>query len=189
MTAPFRRTASCPKCGHAIALADDFLQWVRENPALPSDTVVVTDRDLLVHRFKTSHGRELQCLMSVEVKTCGARVAASQYDSLHIAGQFMRNRRTTPTKRKFKQVDGAPNSVYSALLDRNVKCKAFGFHLLTLDGTTPANSESIIWDTHQIDADILVKILRFELDPDTLRDLDFRIHHKPKAMELGLAIA
>jgi len=34
-----------------------------------------------------------------------------------------------------------------------------------------------MWDKRQIDEEQLTKILRFDLDPDTLRPLELRVHH------------
>lgn len=95
MTTRFRRTATCGKCGNRVPIEDDFSQWIRGCPQLDSaDGFAFMDKDLVVHRFKTTHGRTFQCLMAVEIKT------------------------------------------------------------------------------------------RFDLDPDTLEDMDWRIHHAPKSMEL-----
>jgi len=50
------------------------------------------------------------------------------------------------------------------------KIKYMGWHLLVLSNTRPDNSEWMLWDSkHHINEGRLVKILRFELDPNTLR--------------------
>jgi hypothetical protein len=179
MTQHFRRTARCKKCGSSIALEDDFSQWVRSCAELKSgDGFAFMDKDLVVHRFRTTHGREFQCFMCVEVKTLNASLTDSQRDTIHMQNQLFRNRRATPTKRIPKQISGLPDRIYSTLLKRNVGYKAFGYHLLRISGTHPDNSDEIRWDDrHFITVNALVRLFRFELDPDTLQPMDWRRHH------------
>jgi len=185
MTKRFQKMAKCPKCGTELALEDAFCQWVRNHPQLSSKSGVgVADIDLFMHRFVQNNDRAFDCICLVEVKTRSAEVSASQRETLNIIGQFVRNRRSTPTKRKFRQVPFGPNVVYATMRDKNVPVKAYGYHRLRMDGNTPDDSSEIRWDDHFIDVNILLKLLRLELDPDTLEPVDFRIRHKSKSLEL-----
>ena len=178
MTKQFHRTANCPNCGYDIPLEDAMGQWIRNHPELSSrDGFAFMDRDLVVHRFKTTHGRSLQCLMFVEVKTRGAELNESQRDSMLTIHQLLRNRRTTPTKKARWQSQGTPTKVYSSLINTEVRVISFGYYLLTLSHSAPSNSAWMTWQKREIDQSTLIKLLRFDLDPETLRPLDFRLHH------------
>jgi len=181
MTAPFRQTMMCPKCSEPVIIEDPALSWIRSHPSLDSfrEGLTITDKDLIVHRYKTSFGRGFQCIMSVEIKTFNRRMSESQRDTLHMWNQFLRNRKTTPTKKKVMQIEGL-DRVYSVKNQRWVKVKAFGAHLLRLSRSTPDDSDEIMWDKEFIDLNVLIEILRFDRDPDTLEKMDWRKHHVDK---------
>jgi hypothetical protein len=140
--------------------------------------------DLWVHHYKTDRGRDFQCIMLVELKTFGAELDKYQRDTLLIVNQILRNRRQTPTSTPISQAGTAPLKVNSHIAQRRVVLKAFGVHVLRLSADTPDNSEWMQWDKARfgqggfIDREQLVKLLRFELDPDTLGPLDLRRHHR-----------
>ena len=72
MTRPYRRRAKSD-CGRAYPLNDACLEWIRTNPEPDSGIrLSFMDRDVVCHRFKTTHGRSFQCMMFLEIKTCGA---------------------------------------------------------------------------------------------------------------------
>lgn len=179
MTAPFRRKAVCPNCNYDIPLEDEISTWVRNHPMLrSSDGFTFMDKDLICHRFKTTHGREFQCMMFVEVKTNNAKLKEWQRDTMHIGDQLFRNDKTTPTKKARRHINNVPEKVWSPMSKSWVKVKAFGWHLLALSGRDPDLSESIVWDKSLVTLNDLIMLLRFDLHPDTLQPMDFRKHHR-----------
>lgn len=178
MTSRFRRVAKCKECGNEIPLEDEIGQWVRGHPQLDSAKgFVFMDRDIVVHRYKADHRREFQCVMFIEVKSHGASLNDSQRDTMFIIDQLFRNDRSTPTKKCRSRASSTPSTAYSLFRKTHVAVKALGYHLLKMNGSTPDNSTEIFWDRRQIDVGMLIDILRFEVHPDTLRKMDFRIHH------------
>jgi len=118
--------------------------------------------------------------MFVEFKSRGAQLSESQRDTMNMVGEIFRNDRDTPTKRAKRRIAEVPNEVYSTILKRKVGVKAFGYHLVRLSGPTPDDSAEIFWDKKAVNPEMLVKLLRFDLNPDSLNPMDWRIHHKPK---------
>jgi len=51
-------------------------------------------------------------------------------------------------------------------------------HVLRFSGLGPDDSKFIEWDDKDINADTLTDLLRFDLDPDTLKPIDLRNHHQ-----------
>ena len=156
--------------------------WIRANPELQSgDGFTFMDKDMVCHRFKTTHGREFQCIMFVEFKSLGRQLDDVQRDTMFVTDQMFRNDHTTPTKKERTHSKQIPGSVWSEMAKRWVAVKAFGFHLVRMNGRTPDASTQILWDKREITLKELVGLLRFDLHPDTLRPMDWRIHHPPKA--------
>jgi hypothetical protein len=179
MTCLMRQQFTCSHCGKNSSAENAFSRWTRENPQLESaDGTCIIDQDYWVHRFKTYFGRRFQLLMGVEVKTFFAKPTMAQKDTLFSLNQVMRNRRSTPTKENKFQSGTAPLRVFSFMMGREVFLKTFGVHLLTFSKTNPDDSDFIMWDKTMIDKETLTKILKFDLDPDTLRPIDLRSHHK-----------
>src|SRR5260370_31600476 len=115
--------------------------------------------------------------MFIEVKTLGKQLSDSQRDTMHIVDQLFRNDRTTPTKQARTHVNLSSDSVYSPVSEKWIRVKALGYHLLRINGCTPDDSTKIQWDKKQTTKDTLLKILKFEAHPDTLRPMDLRNHH------------
>lgn len=180
MTRPFNQQFHCPNCKTWHSAETLFGRWIRNNPLLDSRSgYVVTDQDYWIHRYKTDHGREFQLIMLVEIKTMGADLTPSQTDTLHIVNQVMRNRNQTPTKKlRFQAGTTSRISVKSVMLGHDVNVKAFGMHVLTFSGLGPDDSDWIKWDQRLIDPETLTALLRFDLDPDTLKPIDIRSHHR-----------
>jgi len=182
-TRSFNAHYHCPNCKTWQTQETAFGRWIRNNSRLDSKNgYCVTDLDMsisenkTIHQFKSGYSRDFQLMMSIEVKTMGADLSPSQRDTLQIFNQLIRNRRQTPTKRLQFQAGNAPE-VFSVINGRRVKVRHYGVHLLRFSGLGPDDSEHILWDMKEIDADTLTKILSFELDPDTLKPIDLRNHH------------
>jgi len=54
----------------------------------------------------------------------------------------------------------------------------YGVHKLRLSGPTPDQSDRITWDNKSIDTEQLIKVLRYDLSPDTLKPMENRSHKK-----------
>jgi len=171
-----------------IVAENPFSQWVRRHPELDSgDGFSTSDLDIVWHKFRTERGRDFQLLMIIEVKTMGGKISLAQRDTLIQLDQLVRNRRATPTKPKEKnplQSGTGPHKTFSTMVKRNIAIKAFGVHLLRFSHTNPRDSEWIDWDYRKITEDQLIQILTFDLDPDTLRPMDWRSHHKQRELPL-----
>lgn len=190
MTREFRQTIECPKCGNRFVNEDAFRQWVRKHPALDSRTASlnVCDVDMLFHKFKCCIDnigtRDLQYLMLVEVKTRGAELSDEQRELLqHVDAIF----RSHPRKRErdsaghFLPGHGEhPRLLFSKKQGREITVIPKGVHLLRLSGSTPDDSEQIIWDKSPIDHDRLIGVLRFEFDPDNPQK---RMEHRRRKRE------
>jgi hypothetical protein len=172
-----------------------FSDWCRrmgkqgQLPSVASDgcAVVLTDVDMTVHRYMTPVDkigtRQLQALMEVEVKTRNGNPTRSQLDT------YAKKHVTT---RLVTKVGG-------------VQVFNYGISFLSFSGTSPDDSESIRWGRFNknepniswktIDEDTLVKLLRFDLHPDSLQKHPFRRHHyisdaftRRKVLPLGFEV-
>jgi hypothetical protein len=180
MTRLMRQKYTCAHCGKDSTAETAFSRWTRANPDLDSSYgICIIDQDYWVHRFKSHKGRDFQLLMGVEVKTHSSEPSPAQKDTLLAVNQVMRNRRQTPTKENKFQSGNAATQIASFMLNRRVWLRTFGMHLLTFSGHGPDDSVVITWDKTRITKEILTKIIKFDLDPDTLNELDLRSHHKP----------
>ena len=179
MTRPFNQQIHCPNCRTLITHETSFGRWIRNNPDLDSQKgFCVIDQDYLIHRFKVDGKREFQCIMQVEIKTFGAEPSDAQRDTLHIWNQLTRNRKETPTKKLRFQAGGTATECYSLMLKRYINVRCFGSHVLTFSDLGPDESEWIEWDKKRISEETLVALLRFDVDPDTLKPIDLRNHHR-----------
>lgn len=191
MTRPFTIHSHCPICKTWQTQETAFGRWIRNNSELDSRKgYCVTDLDMTisefktVHQFKSGYSRDFQLIMDIEVKTMGADLSQSQRDTLHIRNQLMRNRRQTPTKELLFQAGNTPE-VFSVIQGRKIVVRCYGVHLLRFSGLGPDDSEWMLWDTKPINSDTLTEILRFDLDPDTLKPIDLRNHHAVRSRAQG----
>lgn len=183
MTRTFRANIYCPHCGRLHTVESAFERWMRHHPDLDSREagVVRFDCDVLLHRYALhtdkKSSRHIQCLMFVEVKTCGAVLDLAQQDTFSLLSQVLRNRR--PNRHHSKRGRHAENhvplaEVWSHFRRGMVRLRMFGVHLLRLSGQCPLTSEWMEWDSKRISLDQLIALLRFELDPDKLEPIDWR---------------
>jgi len=197
VTRDFIQTAKCPNCGTHVPAETPIRHWIRTCPKLDSSSkgaaIVCFDSDILVHKYLTHTDkkgtRDVQALMFIEAKSHAnheVRMSDSQRDTLGILNQLLRNRRRNIYKSlRRRQVTYCPNKVYSSLNKKNVWLRGFGGHLLELSNNDPDDSNWMRWDgMHLITQSELIKLLRFETDPDTMRPISWRRHHKEKPMPL-----
>lgn len=191
MTKPFSATFHCNNCKTWQTQETEFGRWLRNNKSFSSrDGYAITDIDWLVtefktiHKFNTGYGRDFQLMMEIEVKTMGADLSPSQRDTLAIRNALVRNRKQTPTK-DLKFQAGNSIKVTSVINGRTVMVRHYGVHSLRFSGLGPNDSEWIMWDKQQITVEQLTSLIRFDLDPDTLRPIDLRNHHvvRPQIIE------
>lgn len=186
MTPAWREFIPCPACGAQVSTEPAFDKWIREHPQLDSvsDSVVITDGDKWVHRYAVRMGgtknRSVQYLMSVEVKTFEADMTPTQRDTLAMVNVLLR---TTPWREQRLNGQLIPGHsqnvriVHSVLNGRPIQLLCYGIHKLRLSHGTPDDSEWMTWDNKTITSGQLVKLLRFDLHPDSLRRMEHR-HHK-----------
>jgi len=154
--------------------------WCREKgrtgelPAYSEECgLVQTDVDAFWHRYKTcvdSLGtRDLQVFNEIEWKTRGGNLTASQED----------------TYRKKHAM------ILPCLKWQGQELVNFGVTVVRLSDTTPDDSEWIKWgrfirgkqtgmDWKDITVQQLLKLMRFDMHPDTFNAKPFRRHHKTK---------
>jgi len=181
MTRPHIEKIDCPYCNKRITAETAFGRWLRKNKLIDSRLGwSIHDQDYWIHRYKVFGGREFQLLMGLEIKTRCGKVTECQRDTMHIVNQLIRNRRQTPTKDLRWQAGNTLLKVFSVWLHRRVNLRCYGVHIVQFSGLGPDDSEQIKWDGKVIDINTLTALIRFDLDPDTLRPIDLRNHHLPK---------
>lgn len=205
MTKPFGHRIACPYCRREHEAETAFNRWFRNHPQFDSMAVglVRFDLDLLLHRYKADHDdgmgkRTLQFMMFVEIKTHGAVLSQSQRDTLSTLSQVLRNRRRNmhSARRGLHANQPVVTKVKSRVTGKPVAIRLLGGHLLRLSGSHPGDSTVIEWDgpaqlpgVYQADKRIsestLCKLLRFELDPDTLRPMDLRRRYRSVKTLIG----
>lgn len=174
MTRAFNQIINCPHCNNEITAEPAFGRWIRNNPQLDSwQGYCVIDQDYWIHQFRTFRGKDFQLIMMVEIKTFCAHQTLAQKDTLHVIDQLTRNRKNSD----ISQAGNSIPKVYSHVSKKEVYIRSYGAHLLTFSHSGPDDSNWIKWNWRMIDEDILTKILRFDLDPDTLMKIDLRYHH------------
>lgn len=188
MTAPFRQMITCPHCGKEHTSETAFNRWLRGHPQFDSvaEGIVRFDCDILLHRYKLHidgiGSRKIQCMMFIEVKTHSAKPTQAQRDTLYLFDQVLRNRgknKHQDTRKRRQATDHHPPvKAISLILRQKIGLRLFGGHLLTFSKDDPANSEWIRWDKHLVGIPTLIRLLKFELDPDTLKLMDWRRRYK-----------
>ena len=186
MTRQHNQQIHCVSCGAITTTETAFGRWIRNNTELDSikDAIVVQDQDYWIHKYTDNGTKSFQLLCGVEIKTMGGKMSNSQKDVVHIINQLMRNRKQTPTKDVKWQAGSGINVVKSLMSKCEVRLKSYGMHVLTFSGLGPDDSDLILWDKNRIDVETLTKILRFDLDPDTLKPIDLKPHHMTHASKV-----
>jgi hypothetical protein len=152
-----------------------FMAWCRSCSLLPSWSPdcgwVQTDVDTFIHRYLTcvdkQGTREVQPMMELEVKTRSGNLTDSQVDT------YRKKHATTIPLLKWN---------WQTLIN-------YGVSFVCLEGSSPADSAWIKWGRfkrsslveiswNDISIDQLIKLMRFELHPDTLCASSYRRHHK-----------
>lgn len=189
MTRKFNEYVDCPECGHRHTAENAFKRWVRNHPQLHSMEagIVVYDCDMLLHKFMVKKDgvgtRDIQCIMFIEVKRYMAKPTPAQLDTLSVFSSALRNRKDNMHKEKrgrHLENHHPPTKAWSKMHNKEIELRMFGAHLLQFSGSGPDDSAEILWDGKKIDTLMLIQLLRFERDPDTLSRDFLRRHHPPK---------
>lgn len=128
--------------------------------------------------------RDVQYLMLVEVKVHGRDMDAPQRDLLAIVNDLLRTNAWKEQRVNGQFISGhAQNarSVYSYIAGKRVRVYCYGVHKLRMSGATPELSQWMTWSDgggieRYITQDDLVRLLRFDTNPDSLRPLEHREH-------------
>jgi len=161
-----------------------IMAWCREKgktgelPAYSQECgLVQTDVDAFWHRYKTCIDtlgtRELQVFMEIEWKTRGGSLTDSQSDTY---------------RKKHAMIQPSLKWHGQHLVN-------FGVTVVRLAGTTPDDSSWIKWGRfvrssvsemtwHDIDAEQLLRLMRFDVHPDTMNQHPFRRHHKTRRIHV-----
>lgn len=194
MTSRFRKEWACPHCGGKFAAHEPWKDYIRKHPDLDSvrHNWVFGDCDMLCHLYANKRRRNdvqpYDYVMVVEFKPHGVLPGYSQRDTLQIFDAIMRNitvgderdntgrltpghpKNVTPMRVAVRAADGHIIRVTNAC--------AYGTHILAFDADTPAHSNVITWDGHEITEHEMIMLLKFELHPDTRKQWKRDAVHK-----------
>lgn len=184
MTRTFDGRVCCPHCKKWHTQETALERWIRNSSDLDSRNagLVRFDCDILFHRYLVPTDkkgtRNLQCVMFIEAKTHWGDMTPAQRDTLSMLSQVLRNRKRNihaAKKGRHANERTPPCKCYSHLLKKDVRLWLFGGHVLRMSNNCPEDSQRINWDGHPVDTETLVRILRFELDPDDItKPIDWR---------------
>lgn len=186
MTTGWRETVPCQSCGVPTSTEQPIKAWIRGHRELDSRKacLCIGDSDLWVQKYGIRRGtkgldRSVMYIMLVEVKTHGRMLDSPQRELLGFVSELLRTKPFTEQRAKGRFVAGHDQNVrlirsYSS--GRPVQLHCYGVHVLRLSGSTPEDSDEIVWDQRQISREQLVGLLRYDLDPDTLREIEHRSH-------------
>lgn len=157
-----------------------FGDWLRKQPFLSSQHFVASDVDWMMHRYRPEVDRqgtrEINYMMFLETKTYCAELSKSQHETLWFHHQLLNKRR------RLALVGGANRRAVWH----------FGVSLLTMEGDHPTDGE-LFWGRFAFDGSIsrvpicerqLIQLLRFDIEPNHLRSMNARRHHKTQAIEI-----
>jgi hypothetical protein len=147
--------------------------------------ITVNDVDWTIHKYKDNADglgkRTVHLLMNIEVKAFGAMPSSQQRQTLFFQHQLLDHKRRALVDSMGGQA--SKRSVWH-----------FGYYVLSIAGAAPGPDHDIVqWCRFDGQGDLiprtiqvpqLVKVLRFEHRPDTLRPLKLRRHHKTRRIAL-----
>jgi hypothetical protein len=162
-----------------------FSRWLRSQPELDSaEGTVALDLDFIIHRYCIRTGanrdRSVQYLMFVEVKSNGADLTPSQRDTLVKVNEIIRTKTYRTSKRKQGRFTGIEEvtTVWFRENGRRVQLICYGVHKLIMSAFDPVTSGWMTWDNKPIDHASLLGVLKFDLNPDTLKPMEHRSRKK-----------
>jgi len=146
-----------------------FAEWVRTNKELDSFRACVTNHDIdwIWHKYLVScdtYGkRTINHVMFIEEKSFGKDLTMPQREIMYLLDQVLRRTKTI--------------RLYN-LQHQEIAVRFWGYFKLRYDGESLPASSWIKWNKNTITTEQLTQILRFELNPRTLKPRSDRRHHK-----------
>lgn len=185
MTTDWREYVPCVTCGAQVSTEQPIKAWIRSHRDLDSRKacLCIGDSDLWVQRYGTRRtrwkgtDRNTQYLMLVEIKTHGRDLDEPQRDLLVMVNDLLRTMPWKEQRSVGRFVLGHQQNVrmvHSYIAGRWVQVLCYGVHKVRMDGATPDSSTVITWDHKEINAEQFAKLLRFELNPDSLLRMEDR---------------
>lgn len=160
-----------------------FSDWLRNQSGLDSRlySLDVSDIDFTFHRFAAnvdkSGTRDIKLMLDLEVKTFGKHPGSNQKETLFFRHQLLSKK----------------GKLFSNLRNCKVTVWHFGQYVLRIiDGDRPDECKELLWGKFatqgvlhysSIDEETLIKALRFELRPDSLKPLELRRHHITRTIQ------
>lgn len=151
--------------------------WMRNHRDLDSIkfSLSLTDRDLSAHHYRDNVDglgrRRVQLIQAIEIKIHGGMPDKFQQQTKFFEHQLLNQKR-----RLRCSLEGDRKIVWH-----------FGYHILSIPGAVPVDGSMVTWVSftptgtlmgRTIPTSDLVRLLKFELRPDTLEPLKLRRHHK-----------
>jgi hypothetical protein len=137
----------------------DFAQWRYENPELDSRRFGLTVCDIDQVFFHDDENTKEAYILLLEIKTHGKKEMDVHQENIY---------RLLDAALRLASLKTISTRLWGRVEERQIKYA--GWHLLVMSHTRPDRSEWMLWDNkHRIDENQLVRMLRFETDPNTLR--------------------
>jgi hypothetical protein len=162
-----------------------FSAWLREKPEIDSikEGLVVQDIDYCFQKYRTNidrlGARDVQLMMFIELKCMDAIPNPSQHETLFFWHQLLQGQ----LGKKVKRLESKSE----------VSLWCFGVFVLRLPRFSPEESDHFHWGTLQADGQLqwrrgtvpeLLRLLAFEIRPDTFQPTKTRRHHSSRNIEV-----
>ena len=136
----------------------EFARWRYEEPELDSHRFGLTVSDIDQVFFHDDEDIKEAYILLLEVKTRGKTEMEVHEENIY-----------TLLDAALRLASSKAVSTHLWGREEQRRIRYMGWHLLVLSATRPDNSEWMLWDSKHIDKDQLVRMLRFDLDPNTLQ--------------------
>ena len=123
--------------------------------------------------------------MILETKAFDAGQSFAQRDTFDVVDKILKSASVKNNRRRAIKIADSRRGPGSVRFVRWL-----GYHILQMSDATPDKSKTMRWDSkYFVSMDDLIKLLKFELDPDhPTKKLDIRRHHVIPQCELPLPL-